>query len=386
MSFLNNLLSESYVFSNFYANVGMGVSSDAEFSVLTGLNPQGDQTLYWNYQHMAYDLPSIPKYLNANSYYTEVIHADLETFYNRHMVYPELYEFEEFYSLEDFIDDGYDVDKGYVYNHEEGLTHRSPWASDYYLADYTAMYGRTIQKPFMLFPIYMMGHTPFYFGPHGVDETIYNDYVPFIKEITLKYLNYANYYSETMKRFFISEQGDDQTLDDTVYVFYSDHGSGLKNGDLDYLFNRKLEDLEERQILQQTLAFIYVPSNDTYTDFGEYQLRKGMLVGDQKRVRSHIDLYRTMIELFAIPVENDLYFGVNGLSTEPTFALDNRILDVVTDAHIYSLRNPNKVYPYTAEVDTVLYDYIITYKMFSDYVLATPERLKEINNLLNNRP
>ena len=49
-----------------------------------------------------------------------------------------------------------------------------------------------------------------------------------MKNLTLKYLNYVDYYDDIMKRMFRNEDNEDQTLDNTVYVFYSDHGSGLK--------------------------------------------------------------------------------------------------------------------------------------------------------------
>lgn len=383
MSFLNNLLSESYVLTNYYASVGMGVSSDAELAVLTGLNPQGDKTLYWDYNHMAYDLPSIPQYLSEDNYYTEAIHGDIETFYNRHVVYPNLYHFNTSYTLENFIENGYNVDAGYVYDTIENTAHISPWVSDYYLADYTAQLGQSLSSNFMLYPIYMMGHTPFDFGPYGNASTIYPNYAEQVQNITLKYINYANYYSETIKRFFIAENGTDQTIDQTVYIFYSDHGSGLKNGDLDILFDRQLDDMEERQILQHTLAFIYAPSQDEYVDFGDYQIRKGMLVGEQNLVRSPIDLYRSIVELFNIPIGNDAYFGVNVLSSEPTFVLDNRILDIVTDEVFYSMRNVKQKYPSNQSINESLHSYIMTYKMFSDYLLSTETKLKELNERLN---
>lgn len=384
MSFLVNLLSESYVFNNFYTNVGMGVSSDAESIVLTGLNPQGDRTMYWDYNDIPYELPSIIKYLGNEGYHTAAIHGDHEAFYNRNVVYSGLYQFDESYSLENFIADGYDVDNGFVYNHEQQLSHKSPWVSDYYLGDFVSTYGHNQTEPFMLFPITMMGHTPFDFGPLGATPDIYPNYAPFIHEMTLKYLNYANYYSETIKRFFIADGGDDQTLDDTIYVFYGDHGSGLKNGDLEILFDNELTELEERRMLQQTVAFIYAPSNNQYVDFGNYQLRKGMLTGEQDLVRSEVDLYRTIIELFNIDVGKDMYFGVNGLSTEPTFALDNRILDVVLDDYIYSLRNHQQIDPVDQSINMDLDAYIQTYKMMSDYLLSSKDKLKALNLLLNN--
>ncbi len=383
MSFLVNLLSQSYTFNNFYNNVGMGVSSDAEFSVLTGLNVQGDRTLYWDFEDIDYDLPSIVKYFGIEGYDRTAVHGDYGAFYNRDNVYPNMYGFDMNYTLENFIEDGYDTSVGYLYDEENGLRHESPWVSDYYLADFISSEGQTADEPFMYYPITMMGHTPFDYGPDGNSPDIYENYAPYIHDITLKYLNYANYYSETIKRYFVGDGGIDQTIDDTVYIFYSDHGSGLKNGDLDVLFDREISDLEERQILQQTLAFIYVPSNESYIDFGDYQIRKGLLRGEQDLVRSEVDLYRTIIELFDLPVGDDAYYGVNGLSTEPTFALDNRIMDVVTDDAFFSLRNPQLTFPVQEALDISYIEYLKKYKIFSDYLLSSNDKVKTLNDVLN---
>ncbi len=383
MSFLVNLLSQSYTFNNFYNNVGMGVSSDAEFSVLTGLNVQGDRTLYWDFEDIDYDLPSIVKYLGIEGYDRTAVHGDYGAFYNRDNVYPNMYGFDMNYTLENFIEDGYDTSVGYLYDEENDLRHESPWVSDYYLADFISSEGQTADEPFMYYPITMMGHTPFDYGPDGNSPDIYENYAPYIHDITLKYLNYANYYSETIKRYFVGDGGIDQTIDDTVYIFYSDHGSGLKNGDLDVLFDREISDLEERQILQQTLAFIYVPSNESYIDFGDYQIRKGLLRGEQDLVRSEVDLYRTIIELFDLPVGDDAYYGVNGLSTEPTFALDNRIMDVVTDDAFFSLRNPQLTFPVQEALDISYIEYLKKYKIFSDYLLSSNDKVKTLNDVLN---
>ena len=88
MPFINDLFKESFVFNNFYNNVGMGVSSDGELSVLTGLNPTGDETLYWEYNDKPYDLTNLVTYFNEKNYMTEAIHGDKEAFYNRDVIYP----------------------------------------------------------------------------------------------------------------------------------------------------------------------------------------------------------------------------------------------------------------------------------------------------------
>ncbi|MCR3906115.1 MAG: LTA synthase family protein [Tenericutes bacterium] len=386
MVFINRLMEQSFVFNNFYNNVGMGVSSDGELSVLTGLYPMGDRTLYWEFDNIQYVLNTLPKYFNQLDYHTEVIHGDNEKFYNRDHVYPELMMFDNFYSLEDYIEDGYNIEDGYVYNTINNKTHHSPWISDYHLAETTNSFGQQLinqNKPFMLFPITMMPHTPYEFDPNGLRTDVYPQYIDTINPITLRYINYVDYVDDIMKRFFLTEFNQDQTLENSVYVFYSDHGSGLKNGDLDILLNRNLSVTETRKILQQVPSFIYVPG-DEYVDYGDYQIRKGLLTGEQNLVRSQVDLYRTIIELFNLPVGKDTYYGVHGLSVEPTYALDNRLMDVVLDEYFYSMRNKEKTHPESAVVSDDVYDYILRFKILSDILISTSGMQKQVDQAIVN--
>jgi phosphoglycerol transferase MdoB-like AlkP superfamily enzyme len=380
LKFLNTLLSESFYFSNFYNNVGMGVSSDAELSVLTGLYPMGDRTLYWEHDKLGYDLLSIPKYFNQIGYQTLAIHGDHQKFYNRDFVYPDLFKFDEFYSIENFIEDGYDITNGFIFNEEKNLVHQSPWISDYYLADYTNQRGRKMIDegvPFMMFPVTMMPHTPYEFDPHGLRFDTFPQFANLIQRITLRYINYVDYVDEVIERFFIGSDGSDQTLDNTVYLFYSDHGSGIKNGDLDILFNHKFSVIETRQMLQKVPAWIYVPSDQIITKNG-YQLREGLIKGEQNLVRSQVDLFRTMIELFNLPVGNNPYFGVHGFSVEPTFALDNRLMDVAMDDYFFSMRNKRFIYPSERFVEKERFEYIKRFKMLSDILVAEGKAQVEI--------
>ncbi len=385
LTFLNNIFEQSFVFNNMYNNVGMGVSSDAELAVLGGLYPVGDRILYWEDENINYDLNTLVKYFNTENYYTEAIHGDVKTFYNREYVYPNTIGFDEFYALEDFIDDGYSIDDGFVYDTGNNLVHHSPWVSDYFLADTVSLKGNTflaMNQSFMFFPVTMMPHTPFDFDPNGERTDIYSQYVNKIQNLTLRYLNFADYYDDSIKRFFIDEQNQDQTLDNTVYLFYSDHGSGLKNGDLSTLYGRDISIMESRKILQQIVSFLYVPG-DNYIHYGDYQIREGLLTGEQNLVRSEVDLYRTIIELFNLPVGTNPYFGVNGLSIEPTFAMDNRLMDVVTDDVFYSMRNKEKTFPENMTVSKALYDYIVRFKMLSDLIVSSGTMQSQIDEVIN---
>ena len=384
--FFHHLMEQSFSFHEFYNNVGMGVSSDGELAMLTGLYPMGDRTLYWDYERIPYDFPSIPRFFNQIGFYTEAIHGDLKTFYNRDQVYPELFEFDKFYALEDFIEDGYDVKKGYMYDSINELYHVSPWISDYHLADFVYDLGFSLkqnQTPFMLFPVMMMPHTPFDYGLLGTSKSIFPQYADQITTLTLKYINYSQYFNDVIKRFFIGEHGEDHTLDNTVYMFYSDHGAGIKNGDIDILLDRELTVMESRQILQHVFAFIYVPGDD-YVDYGDYSIRRGLLTGEQHLVRSQVDMYRTMVELFDLPVGSQAYYGVHGLSTEPTFALDNRLMDVVLDGFFYSMRNPYHTHPHLTKIPQNIYDYIVRFKLLSEYLLTKSYMVNNVNQAILN--
>ncbi|MFP4177295.1 MAG: LTA synthase family protein [Acholeplasmataceae bacterium] len=381
LEFMNRLLEQSFVFENFYTTVGMGVSSDAELSVLTGLYPTGDETLYWDYNEIPYEITSLVDYFGDEDYYREALHGDRETFYNRRVVYDELYGFDRFYALEDWVEDGYVIEDGYLYDQDEGLIHHSPWISDYHLADTVNDVARRADQPYMLFPVTMMPHTPYDYDPNGLRTDLYPEWTNGISRLTLKYINYLDYIDSTLQRLFIDEQGMNRTLDDTVYLFYSDHGSGLKNGDLEVFYDREIPDMEMRRMLQHTLAFMYVPK-ESVIDYGDYVLNEGALIGKQPRVRSNIDLYRTTIELFDLPVGSDFYQGAHGFSREPTIAIDNRLFDVVTDDVFFSMRNPDHAFPEDAVIDEAFYQEVMRIKLLGDLMVSTADFQNQVNEAL----
>jgi hypothetical protein len=114
---------------------------------------------------------------------------------------------------------------------------------------------------------------------------------------------------------------------------------------------------------------------------GDYTIRKGLITGEQDLVRSQIDLYRTIIELFDLPAHEDMYFGVHGMSVEPTYALDNRLTDVALDPYFFSLRNRNRIYPDDESVSDEVYNYIMRYKILSDYLLSKSDLQKTLNEI-----
>ncbi|VEU79739.1 LTA synthase family protein [Haploplasma axanthum] len=407
--FLNKLFEESFVFENYYTSVGMGVSSDAEASVLTGLYMNGYSTFYRDYEKNNYQIDTLPKRFNELGYNSHVIHADHANFYNRDRVYlgtedkEALIGFNNYYTIDDFAKNNsgrsFDNSKDFLkYRMEEQPLYRgkktvSPWPSEYELADVTMdtiAADNLASKKSMVFSIFMTPHTPFMFNPFTEQAFNINNYNK-MHGITKRYVEFAKYLDEVIMSYFFDIETNESKIDsNTVYVFYSDHGSSLKNGDLSILFNRDVSLLEERRMLQQTIAFIYAPSNVVDEETG---INKGLLVGNQKLARGHVDLYRTIGDLFGLFTEDDIYFGVHGLSSEPTYVIDNRIQDLILDdvrkindldykPYLISLRNLKKKYPKTTEVDLEQINKIKYFKRLSD-LLVSDDKIYPL--LKNNR-
>lgn len=375
LPFLNNLLKESYVLDNFYHSVGVGTSADAEYSVLTGLQPDGKSTIYWDYLDNPFEVMTLPKLFKQKNYYSEAIHADLSEFYNREVVYKDLIKFDNNYSKEDFVSDGYS---------NEPYGHENPWLSDRILMDVVYERANNFKSTYgnyFLFPMTIMPHTPFLYDPYDTAnrERMYSDlWNQNLDEQTLKYIYYLTYYNEILERlFFDPVTNESRILDDTVYLFYGDHGTNLLNENMSIMFNNnitdKLPENQYRKLNTQVVGFIYAPGEEVLPN----GLNKGMLKGSQTLVRSQADFYRTIVELFGLGDDKTVYFGKNLLSKEPGYSINNRILDIYTDTYDsktdtysftnYSMMNSDANYGGSRlGVDELLDDYIILKKQLSE--------------------
>lgn len=375
LPFLNNLLKESYVLDNFYHSVGVGTSADAEYSVLTGLQPDGKSTIYWDYYDNPFEVMTLPKLFKQKNYYSEAIHADLSEFYNREVVYKDLIKFDNNYSKEDFVSDGYS---------NEPYGHENPWLSDRILMDVVYERANNFKSTYgnyFLFPMTIMPHTPFLYDPYDTAnrERMYSDlWNQNLDEQTLKYIYYLTYYNEILERLFFDPiTNESRILDDTVYLFYGDHGTNLLNENMSIMFNNnitdKLPENQYRKLNAQVVGFIYAPGEEVLPN----GLNKGMLKGSQTLVRSQADFYRTIVELFGLGDDKTVYFGKNLLSKEPGYSINNRILDIYTDTYDsktdtysftnYSMMNSDANYGGSRlGVDELLDDYIILKKQLSE--------------------
>lgn len=330
---LKEILKESYVLENFYTNVGLGNSSDAEFSVVTGVYPHGHTTVYWNYEETKYVFDALPKLFNDR--YSVSFHGEYGMFYNREKVHEEMLGFDDYFYF-DRKEEYFPGTKNGFHQFPDHVNTNLPnevWLTENDLLQWLdILYDKTAnnqgQKGFY-YPILMQPHTPFLYNPTKEEDLRFTQADINASAAAIRYLNYETYLEDFFKKFI--EITHNQK--DTIYIFYSDHGSGISQKDYEAIMGIETtsENAEEnlkkyRQEMIKTIAFIYAP-DDNDTSLG---VKKGLLKGVQPRVRSQVDIYRTIVELFDLKTDN-YYFGTNLLSKEHTFAIDTRNFNIVTD-------------------------------------------------------
>ncbi|MFA5719650.1 MAG: sulfatase-like hydrolase/transferase [Acholeplasmataceae bacterium] len=337
--FFKRLLKESYVLDNFYTNVGLGNSSDAEFTAVTGVLPTGDTTIFWRFdEHVEennFKFQALPKLFNNQDYTSISLHGDVALFYNRGVIHEVMLGFNDFYYF-DINEPYFEGTKNGNHLFESYLpTPDSPWLSDMALIEWTkSVYHNTPGKKF-LFPINVQPHTPYLYNEFEKEPRFTKSDIN-VNTVSLRYLNYETFVEAYFKKFIEMTK----EFKDTVYVFYSDHGSGIIQKDYQTILGYEGETLsnidkgphdnivsseEFNKESLRTLAFIYAPDdNDTS------EIPKGLITGKQPKVRSQGDIYRTIIELFGLETDHH-YFGTNLLSDESTFSIDTRTFSIVTD-------------------------------------------------------
>ena len=227
---LNKLANEGMFFSNFYSQVGVGTSSDAEFTFNTSLMPSTKGTVFVNYFDR--DYISIPKLLKEQGYYTYSMHANTGEFWNRNTMHKSL-GYDKFYNK-----DSYTIDETIGL----GLSDKSFFRQS---VDIMKQIKEEENKPFYSLLIMLSNHTPF------SDLTLMEDYKTTIdvtidnQTVTRDYLNnttMGNYlrsvhYADSAIGEFIDSLDKEGLLENTILVIYGDHDARLDFEDFNLLYN-----------------------------------------------------------------------------------------------------------------------------------------------------
>ncbi|HHT38429.1 MAG TPA: LTA synthase family protein [Mollicutes bacterium] len=231
---LNKLAKEGMFFSNFYSQVGVGTSSDTEFTLSTSLMPSTNGTVFVSYWDREYI--TIPKLLKEKGYYAFSMHGNKGDMWNRLVMHKEL-GYDRFFNRNDYeIDEviGFGLsDKSFFRQSIEKIKTISNKHSKYY--------GTLIM---------LSNHTPFddldKYGEFPVDykiNIVNEDGIE--EEITRPYMegtsmgNYLKsvHYADAAIGEFIAGLETEGLLKDTVIVIYGDHDARLPKKDFIRLYN-----------------------------------------------------------------------------------------------------------------------------------------------------
>ena len=226
---LNKLAKEGLFFSNYYSQVGVGTSSDAEFTFSTSLMPSSRGTVFVSYFDR--DYTSIQKLFKQEGYYTFSMHGNTGDMWNRQTMHKSL-GYDDFYSKSSYnIDETIGLglsDKSFFKQSTEKLKEIA--------SKHENWYGTIIT---------LTNHTPF----NDLDKM--DEYPTTVtvningEDVTRNYLNgttLGNYlrsvhYADQAIGEFVTELDEAGLLDNTVLVIYGDHDARINEKYYNILYN-----------------------------------------------------------------------------------------------------------------------------------------------------
>ena len=249
---LNKLAHEGIYFSNFYSQVGVGTSSDAEFTFSTSLLPSSNGTVFVNYYDREYI--TLQKLLKEKGYYVASMHANDGEFWNRevmhkNMGYDKLYD-KDYYNIDETIGLGLS-DKSF-FNQSVNLIKKIQQEE---------------QSPFYINLITLSNHTPFsdLDNMEPFDTSMYVNINN--RSIRREYINntvLGNYfrslhYADSAIGEFIEKLDDEGLLENTVIVIYGDHDARIEENYYNIYYN-----------YDGVYDTILSEGDKGYTEFNEY--------------------------------------------------------------------------------------------------------------------
>jgi lipoteichoic acid synthase len=274
--FLNDLVKDSFYFSQIYDQTAQGKTSDAEFMVDTGLYPLASGSVFVRRpENTFYSLPHILK--DTKDYYAATFHGNERTFWNRDVMYESL-GYDKYFSKRD-----YNVTEENSINY--GL-------KDIPFFQQSVEYLEEIPEPYYAKFLTLTNHFPFLLEEKDtfIEEANTED------EVVNRYVTTVRYLDESIEKFFktLKEKG---MYEDTVFILHGDHyGISEKYDDgLNELLGDE-ENVANYMKHQQVPLIIHVPGQE-----GETITTQG----------GEIDIRPTLLHLLGIKSENSYSFGHN---------------------------------------------------------------------------
>ena len=382
---LNKLVNESMYFNNFYSQVSVGTSSDAEFTYNTSLMPVQSGTVFVSYYNRKYQ--TLENLLNDKKYYTFSMHGNKASMWNRDKMYPYL-GYQRFYA-----EDDYEIDEIVGLGLSDKSFFRQTATK---LEEIQAMIDEDDKYDnYMGTLIMLSNHTPwqdptYLEGVDSIDLTYHTGkYDPVTKkEIVYDYLSSDNmeslgrylqaaHYADAQLGSFIEYVKQSDKYNNTVFVLYGDHAAQIGRKQFSHFVNFNPETGND-----------YEKDDPNYIDFDqtEFELFKkvpliiwtpnGTLSGTYSYPMGMIDVLPTIS---------------NMLGLKPTYALGNDIFNI-NNGNIVVFPNGNfitdKVYYTSSKGSYRLLDDLKTSKLtldedyISDRIKYTEDILQISNDII----
>ena len=367
---LNKLVGESLYFNNFYAQVGVGTSSDSEFTYATSLLPANNGTVFVNYYNNKFI--TIQNLLNDKGYYVFSMHGNVGDFWNRNTMHQNM-GYDKYYSRSSFV---IDEEYGLGLSDESFFRQVVPMIKDI---------EENVGEPYYGTLITLTNHTPW----NGADD--YSD-LEVTKTVEIdgelitrkylegtalgRYIKSMNYMDKTIGQF-LDNMESEGLLDNTVIVIYGDHDARLSKNyynymynydaytdrvldeddsdyiefnDYDYELSKKVpliiwsKDMEESKTISTPMGMIDVlPTlGNMLNIYNKYSLGRDIMgINDGENIVVFKDGSFITSKIYYSARNSEAYTISNGVITEDYISLNseyaNNILDISNDIITYDL-------------------------------------------------
>ncbi|WP_338750088.1 LTA synthase family protein [Bacillus sp. FJAT-52991] len=278
--FMNQFAKESLYFNNFYHQTGQGKTSDAEFLVENSLYPLSRGAVFFT--HSGNKFNSMAKSLDENGYYTNAMHANNKSFWNRDIMYKSL-GYERFYEVGD-----YDV------NEENSVN----WGmKDIPFLEQSVEHMKDMPQPFYSKLLTLTNHHPFYYDEEDklIDEFTSQD------GTVNRYFVTVRYTDEALKHF-VEQLKASGLYENSMIVLYGDHYGISENHDkaMSEYLGKEVTPFVSTQ-LQKVPFMVHIPGVE------------GRVI---ESVGGQVDVRPTLLHLLGINTKDDLQLGQDLLSAD----------------------------------------------------------------------
>ncbi|HEY9569387.1 MAG TPA: LTA synthase family protein [Metalysinibacillus sp.] len=302
--FLNSLTKDkdTFYFDEFYHQTGLGKTSDSEFIFENSLFGLGRGAVFFTHGGNTYN--SLANRLNENGYFTNVMHPNNKSFWNRDMMYKSL-NIDKFYDV-----NSYEIGEGEAVN----------WGmKDIPFMEQSAKHIGEMPQPFYSRLITLTNHYPFYLDE---EDKMINEYDSNSGTLN-RYFQTVRYMDEAVKKFFdeLKAQG---VYDNSIIVMYGDHYGISENHNKAMSMYLDKEEITpyDSALLQSVPLFVHIPGSGEGKEMDE--------------VAGQIDLRPTILHLLGIETSKDLQLGADLFSPEHEDFVIFRDGRFITDKYVYA--------------------------------------------------